>query len=182
MKEHEELKSIHLGTDGTAEGLLKQMRDWPITFDSLCEAYYEARKWSHAHEDLASYHKQRLELLEGLFAFKLPDLPGRSRRESRDHDAVVRAGHNALARASSLSSHPFGMYLEGGPGPLEAALREKHESDIVGRVSSLRAAYLGLFRDVLLTLDPTLEDKTFNEAQLVEKGLPIEKPDPDDFW
>ena len=65
---------------------------------------------------------------------------------------------------------------------MEATLRQKHDREIARQVARLRAAYLALFRDVLLALDPTLEEKTFTEAELVEKGLPIEKPDPDDYW
>ncbi len=185
MKDHMELTRIHFNQKGkrlTAEDLLKSMKKRPVTFHDLCEAYYEAEEWSDAHEDLAGYSQKRLELLEALFEFEFPGKPRRHRRATRDRDAVVQAGQNALRRAARLSSHPFGVYLEGGPEPLEMALRQKHEGTIAKRVSSLRAAYLAIFRDVLLTLDSTLEDKTFNEAQLVEQGLPIEKPDPDDYW
>ena len=185
MNDNMELDRIHFDQNGrllTAEDLLESMRTWPVTFDGLCEAYFEARRWSHAHEDLAGYSQKRLELLEELFEFELPREPGRYRRGSRDRGAVVRAGYNALASAAGLSSHTFWVYLVGGPEPMEATLRQKHDREIARQVARLRAAYLALFRDVLLALDPTLEEKTFTEAELVEKGLPIEKPDPDDYW
>lgn len=185
MKDPMELTRVTFTRQGkrlTAEDLLKSMKRRPVTFDELCEAYYEACKWRHAHEDLAGYSQLRLKLLEDLFDFELPPQDGRCRRDARDRKAVVRAGHTALARAAGLSSNAFWIYLEGRPEPMEAALRQKHEGEIAGHAARLRAAYLALFRDVLLTLDPTLEEKTFNEAQLVEQGLPMEKPDPDDYW
>jgi len=185
MKDHMRLDSIICDQNGnrlTAEDLLELMRSWTITLDELCEAYYEARKWINAHEALRMYHMKRLELLEDLFEFKLTKFPGRLRRNSRDYDAVVRIAHKTLEEATRLSKGPFSIYLEGGPGPLEAEMHKKHSRRISKRVSSLRAAYMGLLKDALLALDHTLKDKTFNEAQLVESGLPIEKPDPDDYW
>lgn len=60
------------------------------------------------------------------------------------------------------------------PAALHERLEDLLTSDVFGTMKYVGGQYG--------SLDPALGDKTFNEAQLVEKGLPIEKPDPDDYW
>lgn len=157
--------------------------DRTVTFETLVDAYFEAAEYASWHRDVSGYHAVRRDILASLFGCSLEDPPPRgemSWSEERDRRLVREIARACLSRETRPSS-VFGEYLEGRPGPLEAALRARHEAKLDRALETVRARRRAIFRDALLVAYPEAESKAFRAELLVERGLPAEPPDPTDY-
>lgn len=156
-----------------------------MTFDDLVDAYFSAAEWGDAAPELRDYHVLRRDLLEALFGCTLeePAADPKTRAEceaERDRRTVARVARSCLAQAAAMTS-PFGVYLEGGPGPMEAAVRLEHNRPFEAASAAFMAQYRAVFRHALAALFPSATKLRFPETSLFEGGSSATAPDPDDF-
>jgi hypothetical protein len=108
-----------------------------IVFSSLVDAYFEHHRFHKSRvPEFKAYATRRLELLEEAFGVSFLDKllrarhsvfrrEGSSRVVDRDQYQAIQLARSSLEEYAKVSS-PFGSYLEGGPGPIEQALWDRH--------------------------------------------------------
>jgi hypothetical protein len=160
-----------------------------IVFSSLVDAYFEHHRFhKSAGAEYKAYATRRLELLEEAFGVSFLDKllrarhslfrrEGSSRVVDRDQYQAIQLARRSLERYAKLFS-PFGSYLEGGPGPIEQALWDRHGREFSDSSEKLRERYQALFSDCVLVFYPDAAKRSTTEAWLREQGLD-ERPDED---
>jgi hypothetical protein len=160
-----------------------------IVFSSLVDAYFEHHRFhKSAAAEYKAYATRRLELLEEAFGVSFLDKllrarhsflrrEGSSRVLDRDQYQAIQLARRSLERYAKLFS-PFGSYLEGGPGPIEQALWDRHGREFSDLNEKLRERYRALFADCLLAFHPDAAEMSTTETWLREQGL-SERPDED---
>ena len=78
----------------------------------------------------------------------------------RDVRCVVSIAHGCLRQRAALTS-PFGVYLEGAPGPLESSLRLERKRPFTEAADALAAQYRHVFRHALALLFPDAPKRQF---------------------
>ena len=157
-----------------------------LGFKDLVKAYYDCEYYRAAGGDVSAWYDQRLDLLKRLMGFGVDDTDRHDRAHGpeeweaeRDESAVQQILNHCL---TDKVPFPFGRYMEGGPGPREQALRDRHER----RLDILKSAYAKemrrLFVTTLVSLQPTVRRRKVRESKLWALGLPREAPEPDDFY
>lgn len=154
-----------------------------MTIDDVVNAYFDAEKYQDWAEGMSGYHNLRLDILTALFECRLPprDRHHDVSDDERDRNSLVGVARNALSRAAQSLS-PFGWYLEGGPGPLEARVWELHKRRFDTAEQALQDSYRALFRSALEILYPDASSRSFPRTVLFERGLPRTEPEEMDFW
>lgn len=147
-----------------------------VTFDDLVDAYFSAAKWANAAPELRDYHAMKRDLLQELFGCTLAQP-----KAQHDVESLARIARVSLEQSTALSS-PFGVYLEGRPGPMETVLRDEYKRTFDACSNALTSQYRMIFRHALGALFPKATTRTFSWATLFERGLATQVPDPDDFW
>ena len=156
-----------------------------IGFSDLVDAYFDEITYRPAAKELAEYHGLRLRVLTELFGCSgmLVESSGINRISgvAQDRSSVQAVARACLERHAAIRT-PFGVYCEGQPGPMEQGLRDRH----IGRVSNAICMYRGelreTFAECLRILYPGIEKKTVHASALTERGVPLEGPDPLEFW
>ena len=160
-----------------------------IVFSGLVDAYFEHYRFHKSTEsEFKAYATRRLELLEQSFGVSFLEkllrarqpVPGRERSSGvvdRDQYQAIALARSSLKYAAMMFS-PFGSYLEGGPGPIEQKLWDRHHRTIRDVNETLREQYRSLFADRLLVFYPSAAEQRTTEAWLRGQGL-RERPDED---
>ncbi len=161
-----------------------------LRFDDLVDAYINEARYRVAARELADHHGLRLRVLAELFGcdFKSADadhseVVGRSadRDVARDREQVASIARACL-RKHTTASGPFGFYMEGCPGPLEQGLLDRHDAKMGDALARFQKELRAIFADCLKVLYPGIEKRKVPVSALVERGVPEEGPDPDEFW
>lgn len=150
-----------------------------IGFDRLVDAYFDAHLWKDSLPAPYDYHALKLELLERVFGTSLDhgegEAPFDSSDTERDRRSVMGIARACLRR-NAESRLPFRIYLEGGPGAMEARLLRNH-ADAIGKASDdLSSAYRALFAEALQLLFPHARNRGTTMTALRAAGLPLEEP------
>jgi hypothetical protein len=160
-----------------------------IVFSSLVDAYFEHHRFRRSMvAEFKAYATRRLELLEEAFgvSFLVKLLRARHsflRRESssrvvdRDQYQAIELARTSLEKYAKVFS-PFGSYSEGGPGPIEQVLWDRHGHEFNDLNGKLRERYRALFADCVLVFYPDAAETSTTETWLREQGLG-ERPDDD---
>jgi len=161
-----------------------------LRIDDLVDAYLNEARYRVAARDLADYHGQRLRVLSELFGcgFKSTDadhsevIGGSTDRDAtRDREQVASIARACLRKHTTISG-PFGFYMEGCPGPLEQGLLDRHDAKMGDALARFQKELRAIFADCLKVLYPGIEKRKVPVSALVERGVPEEGPDPDEFW
>lgn len=161
-----------------------------LRFDDLVDAYINEARYRVAARELADYHGQRLRVLSELFGcgFRSTDadhsevIGGSADGDAaRDREQVASIARACLRKHTSTSG-PFGFYMEGYPGPLEQGLLDRHDAKMSDALRLFQRRLRDTFADSLKTLYPGIENRKVPLAGLIERGVPEEGPDPDEFW
>lgn len=168
-----------------------------VTVEDLAVAYLEAAHWGRGCSERAAYYRTKLAILERLFEFKLDDderfrrlqrqweakagdgWDPESARAMRDLGLVVDAAKTAIRMWCDLWP-PFVVHLEGRAGPLERALRRRHEKRISRRIAVLREDFQEVLVSAMVLLDPALGSRRFSRSDLHKRGLPRKVPEAED--
>jgi len=161
-----------------------------LRIDDLVDAYINEARYRVAARELADHHGLRLRVLAELFGcdFKSAaadhsEVVGRSadRDVARDREQVASIARACL-RKHTTTSGPFGFYMEGHPGPLEQGLLDRHDAKMSDALARFQKELRATFADCLKVLHPGIEKRKVPLAALIERGVPEEGPDPDEFW
>lgn len=157
-----------------------------LTIKDVVDAYFDAEKYRRWNEKMSGYYNLQRDILVTLFECPLPPHDTNSgasddHERDRDRQAVASTAHHCLTRASTPLS-PFGWYLEGAPGPMEARVLAVHRRKFDSAETVVQEQYRRIFRTALDLLHPEASSRTFPRSVLFERGLPGEKPDEMDFW
>ena len=155
-----------------------------LTIKDVVDAYFDAEKYRQWNEGMSDYYNLQRDILVTLFECPLPPHDtnsGAPDDDERDRRSVARTAHNCLKRASTPLS-PFGWYLEGAPGPMEARILAVHRRKFDSAENVVQEHYRRIFRTALDILHPEASSRSFPRAVLFERGLPRETPDEMDFW
>lgn len=154
-----------------------------LTIEDVVDAYFDAERYRQWDEGMSGYYNLQRDILVTLFECPLPphDTNSGASDAERDRRSVARTARNCLTRASTPLS-PFGWYLEGAPGPMEARILAVHRRKFDSAENVLQEHYRRIFRTALDLLHPESSSQSFPRSVLFERGLPREKPDEMDFW
>ncbi|MFC8181577.1 hypothetical protein ACFULT_22090 [Rhodococcus sp. NPDC057297] len=154
-----------------------------MTIDDVVDAFFDAEKYAGWAEGMSGYYNLQLDILVTLFECRLPPRDSRydESGDERDRGSVVGIAHRCLKRAKETLS-PFGWYLEGAPGPLEARVLAQHRQRFDVAEKALQENYRAIFRSALDILHPAASSRSFPRTMLFERGLPRNEPEEMDFW
>lgn len=147
----------------------------PTTFDrtALLEAHLTARRWAHAHPDLAGYHQARYAALAAAFGVDLAATKG-----SGPLGGLFERVVSSIERCVS----PFADYLE-APRSF-GVLAQRRSPAITSGLRTARAGLTALALDVIEQHWGLGAAATVTADDLHQRGFDptAPAPDPDDFW